>query len=89
MFHSLSHVRDILDGWCQDYNHVRPHPSLNYQTPMEFLNHVNGIKYLSMQALILSGRKNEAGSYLKKESRFVLCGLKPFLKDLLPDRFQA
>jgi putative transposase len=37
LFTSLSNAKDILNAWRQDYNYLRPHSSLNYQTPMEFL----------------------------------------------------
>lgn len=35
-FHSLAEARAILRAWRHDYNHVRPHSALGYQTPMEF-----------------------------------------------------
>lgn len=35
LFHSLAHVRYLMEAWRQDYNNVRPHSSLNYQTPVE------------------------------------------------------
>ena len=34
-FESLYEARNIVEDWRQDYNHVRPHSSLNYQTPKE------------------------------------------------------
>lgn len=34
-FSSLAEAREILADWQQDYNTVRPHSSLNYQTPAE------------------------------------------------------
>ena len=34
-FESLYEARNIVKDWRQDYNHVRPHSSLNYQTPKE------------------------------------------------------
>ena len=43
LFRNLNHARIILEEWRQDYNHVRPHSSLNYMTPMEFLNKSNGM----------------------------------------------
>jgi putative transposase len=36
-FNSLQEAQAMLEEWRQDYNHVRPHSSLNYQTPMEFV----------------------------------------------------
>lgn len=33
----LAEARQIVEAWRQDYNHVRPHSSLNYLTPMEFV----------------------------------------------------
>jgi putative transposase len=35
-FLNLQHAKQIIAAWRQDYNHVRPHSSLNYQTPVEF-----------------------------------------------------
>ena len=52
LFRSLNHARAILDAWRQDYNHVRPHSSLNYQTPMEFLSKTNGMMDASIIPLI-------------------------------------
>jgi putative transposase len=36
-FGSLAEARKIIENWRQDYNHVRPHSSLGYLTPMEFV----------------------------------------------------
>jgi len=38
VFTSLNHAKAVLREWRHDYNHVRPHSSLNYQTPNEFMN---------------------------------------------------
>jgi putative transposase len=35
-FTNLSEARHLAAEWLHDYNHVRPHSSLNYQTPKEF-----------------------------------------------------
>ena len=35
-FTSLADARRQLESWRQDYNHERPHSSLEYQTPFEF-----------------------------------------------------
>lgn len=43
-FESLAEARQIVEAWRQDYNHVRPHSSLNYLTPMEFVAAKNGEK---------------------------------------------
>lgn len=43
-FGSLAEARQIIEAWRQDYNHVRPHSSLNYLTPMEFVAAKNGAK---------------------------------------------
>lgn len=43
-FDSLAEARVIIENWRQDYNHVRPHSSLNYLTPMEFVAVKNGAK---------------------------------------------
>lgn len=36
VFHSLAHAKDLIEEWRFDYNHVRPHTSLNDLTPDEF-----------------------------------------------------
>lgn len=36
VFSSLAQARRIIESWCVDYNEVRPHSSLRYQTPEEF-----------------------------------------------------
>ena len=52
LFTSLSHAKGMLNAWRQDYNYVRPHSSLNYQTPMEFLGKINGMMDASIIPLI-------------------------------------
>jgi putative transposase len=37
-FLSLSEARELMEEWRNDYNKVRPHSSLKYQTPEEFKN---------------------------------------------------
>lgn len=34
-FASLNELRRIVETWRLDYNHVRPHSSLEYRTPKE------------------------------------------------------
>jgi putative transposase len=36
LFASLKEARRIIDAWRIDYNHIRPHTSLNGLTPIEF-----------------------------------------------------
>ncbi|MDD5668596.1 MAG: IS3 family transposase [Candidatus Omnitrophica bacterium] len=36
-FTSLDHARRTIEAWLIDYNNQRPHSSLNYMTPEEFL----------------------------------------------------
>ncbi len=38
LFEDLHHVRRILADWRHDYNHVRPHSSLNELSPYMTLN---------------------------------------------------
>jgi putative transposase len=38
IFDSLRHARRLIAAWRDDYNHHRPHTSLNGLTPWEFLN---------------------------------------------------
>lgn len=35
-FESMSEARSIIEAWREEYNHQRPHSSLNYQTPVEY-----------------------------------------------------
>ena len=37
-FRSRAEARVIIEAWRQQYNHVRPHSSLNYMTPNEYVN---------------------------------------------------
>ena len=37
-FRSRSEARVVIEAWRQGYNHHRPHSSLNYLTPNEFIN---------------------------------------------------
>lgn len=36
LFHSVEHANEVTTNWVEDYNHNRPHQSLNYQTPMAY-----------------------------------------------------
>lgn len=38
LFTSLRHARHLIAAWRDDYNHHRPHMSLDGLTPREFLN---------------------------------------------------
>lgn len=38
LFRALPEIRDAADIWLVDYNEVRPHSSLNYLTPKEFVD---------------------------------------------------
>lgn len=58
LFRSLAHARAILDAWRQDYNHIRPHSSLNYQTPMEYLRKIHGKMNVSTLPLISPGQSS-------------------------------
>jgi len=37
LFYSLQEVRTMAEEWRQDYNHERPHESLGYVPPVEFI----------------------------------------------------
>jgi putative transposase len=37
-FLSLKQAREVIEAWREDYNRVRPHSSLNNQTPTEYAN---------------------------------------------------
>ncbi len=36
IFGSLAYARHLIEGWRQDYNNIRPHSSLGYQTPAQY-----------------------------------------------------
>ena len=36
-FHSREHAKVIIERWRRQYNLIRPHSSLDYQTPAEFV----------------------------------------------------
>ena len=36
VFESLASARRLIEDWRQDYNNVRPHGSLNHQTPAAY-----------------------------------------------------
>jgi putative transposase len=36
LFASLAHARHLIEAWRLDYNNIRPHSSLGYQTPSSF-----------------------------------------------------
>jgi len=36
VFTSLAEARSIIEAWCHDYNHLRPHSSLGTLKPTEF-----------------------------------------------------
>jgi Transposase and inactivated derivatives len=37
LFFSLSHAREIISGWLEDYNEIRPHSSLGGLPPAKYL----------------------------------------------------
>jgi putative transposase len=37
-FYSRAHAKVIIESWRKHYNAVRPHSSLEYQTPLEFVS---------------------------------------------------
>jgi len=36
LFFGLDHARSAIAEWADDYNNVRPHSSLGYQTPTDY-----------------------------------------------------
>ena len=42
-FMNLKQARDIIEDWRKDYNEVRPHSSLNDQTPREYAGTATGL----------------------------------------------
>lgn len=41
-FISVNEAKEIIENWRQDYNNERPHSSLGYLTPMEFIKTIGG-----------------------------------------------
>jgi putative transposase len=41
VFYSLAEVRERVEEWMLDYNHHRPHESLNYQAPIDLLEAIH------------------------------------------------
>ena len=37
VFYTLTEVREKIEEWMMDYNHERPHESLNYRAPIDLL----------------------------------------------------
>lgn len=37
IFSTLAEAQHLSAAWLHDYNNIRPHSSLNYLAPMEFL----------------------------------------------------
>ena len=51
-FQTLQQAKDIIHDWRQDYNYVRPHSTLTYKTPIEFIGVPNGEKREDFCSLI-------------------------------------
>ena len=41
LFSSLAEAKQELENWKEDYNHHRPHSSLEYMTPNEFASKIS------------------------------------------------
>lgn len=41
VFYSLTEVREKVEEWMLDYNHHRPHESLNYRAPIDLLEAIH------------------------------------------------
>ena len=41
-FHSRAEAKIVIEAWRKHYNQVRPHSSLGYLTPAEFVAKLNG-----------------------------------------------
>jgi len=37
-FHSRKHAKVLIEQWREHYNTIRPHSSLDYQTPLEYVS---------------------------------------------------
>lgn len=67
LFRSLNHARIIMEEWQQDYNHIRPHSSLNYMTPMEFLGKSDVMMDASIITLTSAMTDSNSGWHRKRE----------------------
>lgn len=67
IFSTLAEAQHLAAEWLQDYNHVRPHSSLKYLTPMEFLKRQEAaVARLSAVAPSASCRPEPLVLYSKK-----------------------
>jgi hypothetical protein len=57
-FVDLRHAREVIETWRVDYNTVRPHSSLGYQTPEEFAASATGVSPTPVAATTLVGAKS-------------------------------
>ena len=67
-FLNLTEAREIIESWRHDYNHFRPHSSLNYQTPAEFAAKHKAIKNESLKKII-PPRGNKPGAPDNQKAR--------------------
>jgi putative transposase len=54
LFGSLLEARIILEGWRDEYNHLRPHSSLGYKTPAEYARSASDTGLQSAYGLLAS-----------------------------------
>lgn len=47
-FLSMEDAEDKIETWRNDYNHFRPHSSLNYMTPIEFIKSLTFSQYFGL-----------------------------------------
>jgi len=69
LFEDLHHVRHILADWKHDYNHIRPHSSLNGQSPIQALANKNE-KSLYGHAHIMIANEQTLTHKLTKDSTY-------------------
>ncbi|MFM8832721.1 MAG: transposase, partial [Cytophagales bacterium] len=36
LFYSIEQANEVTERWVEDYNYIRPHQSLNHQTPIAY-----------------------------------------------------
>jgi len=39
----LKHARNVIEEWRKDYNEIRPHSSLDNQTPVRYAKETAGL----------------------------------------------
>jgi len=68
-FRSRTEARVIIEAWRNHYNNERPHSSLDYQTPNEFIEALPEGAQPSAVLWREMGRRNQAGQIVTRVPR--------------------